>query len=161
MTSDTMSFIIPQGITAAGTQSIADALHLHTSVTELILAHNPLTDQGELTWPTLLSMFMYCTHLNSWTGSLICVKNRQPDSTYSKRMGACQQAPSLPCTCCTSFHAYHMQRHALFTCQSAAMMYIELLFVRRSATICSRQCVTHISVAHLCGHVKTLQYAQM
>lgn len=41
-----MSFIVAQGITADGAQSIADALYLHPSITELILAHNVLADQG-------------------------------------------------------------------------------------------------------------------
>ena len=41
-----MSFIVAQGITADGAQSIADALYLHPSVTELILAQNVLADQG-------------------------------------------------------------------------------------------------------------------
>ncbi|KAL3153796.1 RNA-DNA hybrid ribonuclease [Trebouxia sp. C0010 RCD-2024] len=35
-----------QGITAEGIQSVADALYLHTSVNELILAHNSLGDKG-------------------------------------------------------------------------------------------------------------------
>lgn len=38
--------VIAQGITADGTQSIADSLYLHPSITELILAHNVLADQG-------------------------------------------------------------------------------------------------------------------
>ena len=44
----TMSFML-QGITADGAQSIADALYLHPSITELILAHNILADQGRST----------------------------------------------------------------------------------------------------------------
>lgn len=44
-----MSFDVAQGISADGAQSIADALHLHPSITELILAHNILADQGRPT----------------------------------------------------------------------------------------------------------------
>lgn len=40
--------IVVQGITAEGAASIADALHMHRSVTELKLAHNALTDIGKL-----------------------------------------------------------------------------------------------------------------
>lgn len=42
-------FIVAQGITADGAQSIAHALYLHPSISELILAHNVLADQGTLT----------------------------------------------------------------------------------------------------------------
>ena len=96
-----LAYCCSQGITAEGIQSVADALYLHTSITELILAHNSLGDEGTLAG---LGQGMVANELLYHT--------MQYHLTYAASVGACEPE--------SAWFVSHMQHHALSTCQRDA-----------------------------------------